>query len=101
VRRLRSAQTSPSPTRRSIPSAARRSQKARANPDGVIAAWASNVTVPAGAQTIDATGKIVTPGLINSLTRVGDIEIGQVRDTNDADREGDQQHCCVIQSWED
>src|SRR6185436_17324463 len=51
--------------------------------DGVIVGVGDSVTVPSGAQTIDATGKVVTPGLINSLTTVGLIEIGQVRDTND------------------
>src|SRR6185369_17385551 len=56
--------------------------------DGVIAAVGDNVSVPAGAQTIDGTGKIVTPGLVHSLTEVGVVEIGQVRDTNDAAAKG-------------
>src|SRR2546421_7265830 len=52
--------------------------------DGVIVAVGASVNIPAGAQRIDATGKIVTPGLINAITTVGLVEIGQVRDTNDA-----------------
>src|SRR6059058_4754340 len=52
--------------------------------DGVIVAVGTNVNIPAGAQRIDATGKIVTQGLINAITTVGLVEIGQVRDTNDA-----------------
>jgi len=54
--------------------------------DGVIVAVGINVAVPAGARKIDATGKVVTPGLINSLTEVGVVEIGQVRDTNDGQK---------------
>src|ERR1700741_1209957 len=56
--------------------------------DGVIVAVGDRVNVPAGAQTIDATGKIVTPGLINSLTAIGVVEIAAVRDTNDAAARG-------------
>src|SRR4030095_9580590 len=51
--------------------------------DGMIVAVAAHVTVPAGAQTIDASGKVVTPGLVNSITELGVIEIDQVRTTND------------------
>lgn len=43
--------------------------------DGKIAAVGSDVTVPAGARVIDATGKIVTPGLLDSSTSLGTVEI--------------------------
>src|SRR6059058_2863636 len=46
--------------------------------DGVIVSVGANVNIPAGAQRIDATGKIVTPGLINSITNIGLVEIGQI-----------------------
>ena len=52
--------------------------------DGKIAAVGSNVTIPADAQRIDATGKWVTPGLINSATTLGLIEISQEGQTRDA-----------------
>jgi imidazolonepropionase-like amidohydrolase len=49
--------------------------------DGMIVAVGNQVNVPNGAQKIDARGKIVTPGLINSVTELGVIEIDQVRNT--------------------
>ena len=68
--------------------------------DGLIAAVGDNVTIPAGAQTMDATGKIVTPGLINSLTAIGIIEIGQVRDTNDATAKGTNNVAASFRVWD-
>src|SRR5258706_9674398 len=47
--------------------------------DGVIVAVGAQVPVPAGATRIDATGKVVTPGLINSQTELGVIEIDLVK----------------------
>ena len=49
--------------------------------DGRIVAVGANVAVPAGATTIDATGKWVTPGLINASTSVGLVEVNAVRQT--------------------
>jgi imidazolonepropionase-like amidohydrolase len=40
-----------------------------------IAALGASVAVPAGATIIDAAGKIVTPGLIESDTQIGIVEI--------------------------
>ena len=51
--------------------------------NGKITAVGANVSVPANAQRIDATGKWVTPGLINSSTQLGLVEIGQVSDTRE------------------
>jgi imidazolonepropionase-like amidohydrolase len=42
---------------------------------GKIVAVGANVAVPAGARVIDATGKIVTPGWIESATQIGIVEI--------------------------
>lgn len=44
--------------------------------DGRIAAVGANVRVPAGARTIDGTGKVVTPGFIDSYSQIGLGEIG-------------------------
>ena len=44
--------------------------------NGRISAVGPNVPIPAGAQRIDATGKIVTPGFVNSSTQLGVQEIG-------------------------
>ncbi len=42
---------------------------------GKIAAAGADVQVPAGARVIDAAGKTVTPGLIESATQIGIVEI--------------------------
>jgi imidazolonepropionase-like amidohydrolase len=42
---------------------------------GKIEAVGANVTVPEGARVIDAAGKIVTPGWIESATQIGIVEI--------------------------
>lgn len=42
---------------------------------GKIAAIGATVAVPAGARVVDAAGKIVTPGLIESATQIGIVEI--------------------------
>src|SRR5258706_16446268 len=46
--------------------------------DGRIVAVGANVTVPADAAKIDATGKWVTPGLIDGAGQMGLTEIGLV-----------------------
>jgi imidazolonepropionase-like amidohydrolase len=51
--------------------------------DGKITAVGANLGVPAGAQRIDATGKTVTPGLIDAYTQVGLLEIEEQRETRD------------------
>src|SRR6476659_9006667 len=44
--------------------------------DGRIVQVGTNVTIPAGAQRVDATGKWVTPGLIDSETQLGLFDAG-------------------------
>jgi imidazolonepropionase-like amidohydrolase len=56
--------------------------------DGLIVGVGANLPVPAGATTIDATGKWVTPGLINAGTQLGLIEIEAVPDTKDDSPKG-------------
>jgi len=68
--------------------------------DGVIAAIGENVSVPANAQRIDATGKVVTPGLINSLSELGLIEIDQVRTTNDTSARGNNNVAAAFKVWD-
>ncbi|MBT8479309.1 MAG: amidohydrolase family protein, partial [Gemmatimonadetes bacterium] len=57
--------------------------------DGVIAAVGTDVEVPAGVPTLDATGRIVTPGLFDATTSLGLVEVGMVSSTVDARLEGD------------
>lgn len=52
--------------------------------DGRIAAVGTSVAVPAGATRIDAGGKWVTPGLIESGGTLGLTEINAVQGTNEA-----------------
>lgn len=56
--------------------------------DGKIVAVGSNVSIPADAQRIDATGKWVTPGIFNATTSLGLTEIGAVEETVDLSARG-------------
>ncbi|HEX5716984.1 MAG TPA: imidazolonepropionase, partial [Thermoanaerobaculia bacterium] len=58
--------------------------------DGKIAAVGRDVAVPAGARRIDATGKVVTPGLMDSLSQLGIVEVNAVEGTQDAATEDDR-----------
>lgn len=51
--------------------------------DGLIAAVGADVTLPEGARRIDATGKVVTPGLFDAFTGLGVTEIGAESNTAD------------------
>jgi imidazolonepropionase-like amidohydrolase len=51
--------------------------------NGKIAGVGASVQAPAGATTIDATGKFVYPGMIDSQTDMGLSEIGSVPATQD------------------
>lgn len=68
--------------------------------DGVIVSVGDRVNIPASAQKIDATGKIVTPGLINSLSELGLIEIDQVRSTNDTNAKGNNNVAASFRVWD-
>lgn len=57
--------------------------------NGKITAMGAQVTVPAGAETIDVTGRHVYPGLIDADTDIGLEEIGEVRATVDRRETGD------------
>ena len=48
-----------------------------------IAAVGPDVDVPADALVIDAEGRPVTPGLMNVVTKIGLLEVGQVSAAND------------------
>ena len=60
--------------------------------DGRIAAvgGGANVTVPAGATRIDATGKWVTPGLFDGAGQMGLREISAVQNTNEQTLRGNE-----------
>ena len=58
--------------------------------DGKIAAVGAGVEVPAGARVIDGRGKWVTPGLLDSSSRLGAVEIDAYDDTTEARVEDDR-----------
>lgn len=52
--------------------------------DGKVRAVGKDVQVPSGARQIDATGKVVTPGFMDSLSRLGLVEVSAIEGTADA-----------------
>ena len=68
--------------------------------DGRIVAVGASVTVPAGAQRIDAAGKIVTPGFVNGASRVGLEEIGSVSATREMFARGRDRVAAAFRPWE-
>ena len=68
--------------------------------NGKISAVGANVPIPAGAQRIDATGKIVTPGFVNSSTQLGVQEIAAVNDTRDMSARGKDNIAAAFTVWE-
>jgi imidazolonepropionase-like amidohydrolase len=70
--------------------------------DGRIVAVGANVTVPGDAQRIDATGRWVTPGLLNPSTMLGVQEVGAVPETRQGtarNTEQDRVHA-AFRVWE-
>ncbi|TDJ32490.1 MAG: imidazolonepropionase [Gammaproteobacteria bacterium] len=57
--------------------------------NGQIAEIGTGIQVPAGAKLIDASGKIITPGLFSAMGQLGLSEVGAVSGTNDAVQRGD------------
>ena len=55
--------------------------------NGRIVAAGRGVAVPSGAQTVDATGKWVTPGIFAGFSRVGLAEVDAVGNANDVSAE--------------
>src|SRR5438270_1382699 len=68
--------------------------------NGKISAVGANLPIPAGAQRIDATGKIVTPGFVNSSTQLGVQEIAAVSNTQDASARGRDNIAAAFTVWE-
>jgi imidazolonepropionase-like amidohydrolase len=68
--------------------------------DGQIVAVGSSVAIPADAQRIDATGKVVTPGLVNAGTQLGLVEIGAVGGTRESSARGRDGIAAAFRPWE-
>ncbi|HEX6940400.1 MAG TPA: amidohydrolase family protein [Longimicrobiales bacterium] len=57
--------------------------------DGRIVAVGADIAIPQGARVIDAAGKVVTPGFLDSATQLGLVEVGAVDGTRDMRVEND------------
>ena len=71
--------------------------------DGKIAEVGTNIAIPVGARVIDATGKIVTPGLINANTQLGLSEAGGPQFSggyNDTRAKGTRGVAAAFRAWE-
>jgi imidazolonepropionase-like amidohydrolase len=68
--------------------------------DGRIVAVGTNVSIPAGAERVDATGKWVTPGFINASTTLGVVEIGAVAETRDVSARGRDAVAAAFTVWD-
>jgi len=68
--------------------------------NGRIAAVGRNIAIPAGAQRIDATGKIVTPGFVNAATQLGVQEVAAVGDTRDMSAKGKDNIAAAFTVWD-
>lgn len=55
---------------------------------GKVVAAGQGVAVPAGVQTVDGTGKWVTPGFFAAMTTLGLSDVGGVTDSNDENARG-------------
>ena len=62
---------------------------------GKVVAAGAGVPVPAGVQTIDGTGKWVTPGLFATLTNLGLWDAEAVDDSNDTSAESTPFHAAL------
>lgn len=68
--------------------------------NGSIAAVGAGIPIPDGAQRIDATGKVVTPGFINSSTELGVEEVSAVADTRDMSARGKDNIAADFTVWD-
>src|SRR5687768_7569219 len=68
--------------------------------DGRIVQVGANIQIPADARRIDASGKWVTPGLINSATQLGLVEIAQEQPTRDVAARGRDGIAAAFTVWE-
>jgi len=67
--------------------------------DGRIAAVGADVAIPAGATRIDATGRWVTPGLVDVNTELGLVDVGYGSGANQASAKGQDAIAASFQAW--
>jgi len=67
--------------------------------NGRIAAVGAAVVVPPGVPTVDATGKWVTPGIINASTTLGLVDVGYGANSNESSANGKDAVSASFQPW--
>ena len=67
--------------------------------DGRIIAVGAEVAIPAGATRIDATGKWVTPGLVDVNTELGLVDVGYGAGANESSARGQDAIAASFQAW--
>lgn len=68
--------------------------------DGRITAVGADVAIPSDAQRVDATGKIVTPGLFNAATQLSVVDIGAVAATRNVSARGRDGIAAAFTVWD-
>lgn len=68
--------------------------------DGRIAAVGASVTVPNDAQRVDASGKSVTPGIVNAATQLSIVDIGAVANTRNVNARGRDGIAAAFTVWD-
>lgn len=68
--------------------------------DGRIVAVGAGVAIPADAQRIDASGKIVTPGIVNAATELSVVDIGAVAATRNVSARGREGIAAAFTVWD-
>ena len=68
--------------------------------DGKIVAVGASVTVPADAEKVDASGKWVTPGLVDAETQLGLVEVGFGAGANESRARSEQGITPDFTSWD-
>ena len=68
--------------------------------DGRIVAVGAGVNIPADAQRIDASGKIVTPGIVNGATELSVVDIGAVAATRNVSARGREGIAAAFTVWD-
>jgi imidazolonepropionase-like amidohydrolase len=68
--------------------------------DGRIVAVGADLAIPADVQRVDATGKFVTPGLVNAATALSIVDIGAVPATRNVSARGRDGIAAAFTVWD-
>jgi len=68
--------------------------------DGRIVAVGSNVSVPGDAQRVDATGKFVTPGIVNAATQLSVVAVAVKKKTRNVSARGREGIAASFTVWD-